>query len=379
MPVVCFLSAVAFFPWFVAPSNTAKLILLSILIPVFVYRSPQLKLTRPMVIGGAFLAWTAATLLWGPLLDGVGRLWWWMLGAGAFVIGAGIRNPDKCLIGFALGVAVNALVAVAQALGWDVLAMGYFGWEPLFVTAPRAGLMVNGNYLAEAGLMAFAAMVAMRKWWLAALCLVATVLPVSRGAFVALGIIAVVFAYRRWGSSLRLTLAVLIVFIGGFDAYLIIGEPSVHQYMPRITLYANSLAMVTPWGHGAGSYWSTFPLYHDAWVESFKSVYGFGIRPRTAHNDLLTIAVETGLIGLALFAWFLTSCLKGRAGPGLYLVAAFLALGLFNSPMFIPPTSFFMAALALGHLSKDPHNAYLVPVFRDVLRRHGSAWRALFR
>ena len=166
MPVVCFLATVAYFPWFVGPSNSAKFILLCVAIPIFAYRA-RVKITPPMVIGGTFLAWTALTLTWGWSLDGIDRLWWWMLGAGAFVIGAGIRCLDKCLIGFAVGVAVNALISVAQTFGWDALVTGYFGLDQIFVTAPRAGLMVNGNYLAEAGLMAFAAMLAMRKWWLA--------------------------------------------------------------------------------------------------------------------------------------------------------------------------------------------------------------------
>ena len=135
----------------------------------------------------------------------------------------------------------------------------------------------------------------------------------------------------------------------------------------RIAYWVNSVAHLTPWGAGIGSFWAEYPIMNT--VETTIGAYSFDIRPRTAHNDALTVALETGLVGIALLVWFVVDVLfrpvrdNGDRAARL-LVVTFLLLGLGAFPLYLPAAS-TMAALAAGYLCRS----------RGHLRDDGPVWR----
>jgi O-antigen ligase len=54
-------------------------------------------------------------------------------------------------------------------------------------------------------------------------------------------------------------------------------------------------------GVGLGGYWAAIPRYHDASGE---------YTPQQAHNDYLELLASGGLVGTALFSWFVYTLLR---------------------------------------------------------------------
>lgn len=337
MPLVCFLTAVGFFPWATDPATGTKWAILSLTLPVLLLLRPPERRDWPVA---AFLLWCALTGLWAPstALWAVG-LWHLSLLASAYLLAP--RDMEGCLLGFAAGVAVSGLLAVPQSLGWEGIPQA----------AAPAGLFMNKNFLAEAGLMALAGVLAYRwRWWLVPPLLWAAVLPVSRGTFVAAGLTGCVWL---WSRSRKL--AVLVLAIGiGTSAWMLRGQDLIHSSMgSRVSSYLNTAAAIAdqPFGHGLGQFWVVYPSYASAVVPSTEKFFGPSRRPKTAHNDALTITVEIGVIGLAFLASAVVVALWRRPSPATWPLLACLFLGLFNFPAFNPATG-FLAALCLGHLCR---------------------------
>jgi O-antigen ligase len=55
-------------------------------------------------------------------------------------------------------------------------------------------------------------------------------------------------------------------------------------------------------GAGLGGFWAEIPVYHDA----------SGLQtPQQAHNDYLELLASGGLVGLAIFVWFVVLLIRG--------------------------------------------------------------------
>lgn len=339
---VSFLVPLIFWSSFVQPAVLPRWIFLSVALPLILLSIERAPRSKAFWVGGLWLAWAALSLAWATSLpDGLLRLWQFILAGAAFVIGTGLseKQINRCLVAFALGMCINAVIAMGQFIG-----VGDF-W---FHATPIAGLQVNGNYLAEAALMAGVAAFCLRKWWLLPLLLIALFLPQSRGAVAALLMVSVVWLWPRvrWASVGLFTASAVVAV--AYVLSLGVDHPSLAD---RTALFANAFAGITLFGHGIGSFWSTFPLYYDALVATSPHVYGFEVTPRTAHNDLLTVSFETGIIGLGLMIAFLVMMLRKRDDVCWYVVISFLALGAFNFPAYIP-TTVFLAALCAGFLCR---------------------------
>ena len=350
MTILSFLITVLYWPDFVSPANNPKWVLLSAVIPLILLLR-TVKWSRAHKLGMAWLVWAAATVFWATSTpDGFMRLWQFMLAGGIFAIGSTLtpRQLRNCLCAFCLGVALNAIIGILQAVGWFDPLFTVGGRPFPFHATPVAGLQVNGNYMAEMGLVAFVAAFCLKKWWLLPLALVALFLAGSKGAVAAFVMILVVWLWPRvkWLSvglsGAGILAAIIYTVYFGVDHW---------SLAPRIALFANSFVSITFLGYGIGSFWSTYPLFYDAAIVSPEVVYQFTVGPRTAHNDFLTMGVETGIVGLFLLGWFFTEVLKKRDGVAWYVVVSFLALGIFNFPAYIP-TTLFMAALCAGFLCR---------------------------
>lgn len=322
---------VLFWNYLPESSNALKWILLSAALPFFLKGG----WSRGHTIGAAFLVWCCLSLFWAPTHDAIYRLWQFTILALAFYVGTGLERAQfrYCVIAFGAGVVVSVPLMFAQMFGFDWVNQ----------TVPPAGLFMNKNYLAEACLIAAVGLVCLRHWLCAPL-FAGVVLPASTGVFLAC---ATVLA-RRFHRYYK----VLIV------AGLVLGAIAFYRMQDseaaRISLWANSMASVTFQGQGIGSFWVTYPQYHDAVMETDPQIYRPGFRPRTAHNDALTVLAETGVPGLVLVGCFFGFVLTRRRSTyeqqaAHYMVVAFLACGLVAFPLYVPSTA-FIAFLAAGYL-----------------------------
>lgn len=355
MPLVCLLLPVLFWPGFAESSNTPKWIFLSAVLPFFLTGT----WSRGHTIGLAFLGWCYLTLTWAPPYEAGYRLWQFTILGLAFCAGSSLDRKTfrRCILGFGFGVLVSVPLAIAQLYGFD--------WVNQAVKP--AGLFMNKNYLAEAALLAGVGALCLRHWLWAPLG-AGMLVPASAGVLLA---VTLVLAKRFARYYKTVLLVLVIVAVAG---YLRIQGSE----FARVSLWANSLASVTFEGHGIGSYWSVFPKYHDAVMATDEQIYRPGYRPRTAHNDALTVLIETGVPGLLLAVSFFGYTVTRRRSTNEhtsahYIVLAFLAEGLVAFPLYVPSTA-FMAFLAAGFLcgggNRDGNISFRRRgVFRDVPRR----------
>lgn len=234
------------------------------------------------------------------------------------------------------------LVAVILGMG---LFEGGVGIYQFLMGRPRAtGTFFNPNFFAsyEAAVCALAfgllcfgqrgqARLPLAKWEKPVLCVTTAVagfaflLAQSRGALlafvVAVGVVGI-YRFRR----VFLAILLLGILVGSFvpnplqQRVLTIGEQDPYAFT-RLEIWKNSLQRISdhPWGMGLGvyqyaSFQYRFPI-EDAIVRYAK-------RAESAHNEYLQMAVELGLVGLALFlvgigllGWDIRETLSGPLEP----------------------------------------------------------------
>jgi hypothetical protein len=346
---LCFLLPLLIVPAFLNPGVTSRWLALSIGVPLVLlaYRSKDFA---PSLPGIFWLLWASASMLWAVSIpDGAFRLWQFILFAAIFLIGTAMERHvyRQCLYAFALAIGVNLIVAVFQQ--FDILTR-----EDLFyVTFEPAGMFVNANYLAEAAAIALVAMLALAHWTLSLVAIAAIALTLSKGAALSLAVVGLVYVWRRWPTwGAGLFFAGCVLTVAAVDWYGIHHE----TIWPRAALILNSFGSASFAGHGIGSYWSTYPLIHDAVMASPDSIYSFRYKPRTAHNDLATIVAELGVVGgllsilfvwRVLTRWFAPDDREKRAAW--WVLVAFLATGLVGFPLYNPATM-MVGALTCGFL-----------------------------
>ena len=336
-------------------SNAPNWIIASILVPVLLLRC-RIEMKRGHWIVLALLGWTAFSLLWATsVFDGLNQLWKYMVLAGAFALGSCV-DIRPALKWFILGIAVNVSVAVAQEFGlWVSLS-----------AAGNAGLLLQKNYLAESGLLALMAAFVLGSRILAVPSLLAWTLPFSKSALFAGGLVATHWVWKRHrlaGAFLGLLVVVgSVAAVGHF-----VKQSGFWDRSPgaRVAMAANTASAIVgrPLGHGVGSYWSAYPVYHDRIMPTGPGAYRVTVRPRTAHSDILTVGFELGFPGLFLLAW-LGFLMRGHEYSR--IVLAFAALGAFAFPLFVPSTALIVALVA-GRICGDGHT-----VRRIYDRRRGD-------
>jgi len=299
------------------------------------------------------------------------RVWKFALAGMIFAAASTLdaRQYRHCVFAFGIGVAINALVAVGMKSGLvPIVSSAQIGQKfGIFTTTPTtpAAMMVNANYLAAAAVLAIVPLIVCggRIWGrvVAILCFPALVLALSKAAVVGIAGTAVA---AMWRLSRKVAVAILVISVGalcaypftlGVDGYGNSGFMHI-KVKNRIVLAANTASGITVFGHGAGSFWPIYPKYANSVLDASQTEYSFNRRPRTAHNDFLTIAFEGGVVALALWLAFIAIILRRTIETREKLAAwlttvAFLALGLFHFAAFLPH-SLFVAMLHAGYLAQ---------------------------
>lgn len=282
-------------------------------------------------IGLALIAWLTVTLAWSSAAsDGSDEALKLVVAAVAFAWAATLDDIDPLIAGAAVGMAASSLIALAQ----------WFNWQPVPSYGLIGGLFYNGDRLAEAGALVFAAALARRMWWAMPAVLPGMIFAESRVAFLAA---IVALAFWIWTEGQRFERFVLIM----IAAYVMLGAAMLSPFWltggfaERAELYGFTVTHLTWLGHGLGSF-----------VDSGLTL-GSGAsftRPEHPHNEWLWLAYEGGLP--AVGAGLACAVALWRAAGAVPLRVVLVAL-LVQSVFFMPfhdPASVIFAAVVAGHL-----------------------------
>lgn len=333
-----FALAVGYLPDTVDAGRSGRWAVLAVGIPALLHlRASQRQSNAGLALGAIFLGFAGLTLLWTPSLwDGIAALLQLGILAMAFVLGGRLPSLLPVYVGLALGLAVSgALVLIEVAWG------AVYVWQVF----PPAGLMVSKNWLAEAAAMVLVALLAHRRWALAAAILPCLVFTNARGALLGLGVVAVLWLWRRSRWLARETAAVgagllaALALSGILADYRVFSMVSVGE---RAMIWQNTLHGMTWLGRGLGSFYTEYPSH--AWLQDMLLS-----RAWHAHNDFLEWAYELGpgaLLPVALLAW----CLRTPLAPERAVLIVFIVEAAFGFPAHLP-VSGCIAAMAAGHLA----------------------------
>ena len=359
--ILGFLLAVAYDPYIFNAATTPRWALLAAVLPAAcMFRSPS-HCTMLHLIGTLFLAWTITTLAWTPNLpDAFGSLIRLAILAMAFMYGTTIRL-DRLFAGLALGLMISSLIVMSP--------LKEFFPHPL-VSIENEGLFGNRNMLAEAAVLTLIGCIAYRAWiFIPGLAPAILIQPISRGALLG-GLVA--FGSWLWSRSRPACAAYFILLCIGTAAYLEFTPRSMASTEERLQLWQGTIAGLSVFGHGIGSFYTLFPFLTSHWDMTL-------IRPEHAHNDLLEIAFETGLIGAILSALFAITAIGMADTKERAILVAFLTIGLFSFPISIATTG-FIAAIVAGHVAGRGASLRIVSLrlrmaLRPWLRGHHSLER----
>jgi hypothetical protein len=301
------------------------------LLGIALFFAPRVVMTRTHWLGLALLAWLTLSLTWSEgQLDGIDAAFKLCLGAIAFAIGSTMPDLRSLMIGSAIGIAINSGFAIAQAFGWHGIETYDNG---------LAGLFHNRDRLAAA-----AAIVAIwlcsqpgRLWLLLPLVVPAMVLAPSRSAWAAV-FVGVVLIFPQEARAYRLIYPILVLALIGCVAT--IAHGSTIGIDQRITLYRDTIAALTPFGHGLGSFWESFPTHAHYFSLATE-------RPEHPHNEWLWLAYEGGFPALALGGAFAISTWIAAADRAV-LGGLFVLSGV--AMPFHDPATLILGALCAGHL-----------------------------
>lgn len=332
----------------------------------------------------ALTAWAALSALWSSAPEQSLVVALTMAGGGLFLLGldaAIARDPawrERFLALLRLLFAVELVVAVAQILGLSVALFGR-GEEPI-------ALLGNRNYLAHFLVLCLPAMFCpprdetrgrglLRRAFVVVGLFVLAV-TACRGAWVALAVGATVaialhrrVEFRR-RPAMALLLAVVLAALGALALLPFarrFGPAKVASMRSRLLVWrlcAELLRERPALGHGAGRFGDVLARAHGrafAGIEAGRLRAGWrhARNFRQAHCDALQLAVELGLVGLALATAVLLVGVSefdgGRASgkAATVALASVVGGGLFSFPLHLGVTApLALVWLALGRKSE---------------------------
>ena len=314
------------------------LVTIAVMVGVSAIAVEGFRLARPLIPLAAFLgaATLAALVSRAPTVSFFGTdtrrfgVVGWLLLAGAFIIGLAMNaKTDRFLLLRAVPLVSvpMALYAIAERAGFDPFDTGSPAFRPESTVGNAAFL---GAYLAVALVLAAGAAVYDRhRWWwigIALLDAVALALTGSRGAWVgaAVGLLCIgVTSVQRLGRRATVAMTVgatasvtaLVVFLPGVadraSSVVRVGEGTAgaRLVLAKVGLRAVADRPLFGWGPDISR-----PALHQFIPRSFETLYRDERIEDRAHNALIDITVWTGIIGAALFIWFVVSVVRAVRG-----------------------------------------------------------------
>ena len=177
-------------------------------------------------------------------------------------------------------------------------------------------------------------------WAGAFVCAPPLLLSGARSAWLAVIVAGVAFVWSRWPKVGR----VLVIVGAAIGVSTLVAGYSGPSFQHRLNIWADTAPNVTLAGRGLGSYWLTFPTIAQKTDVSRE-------RPDRAHNEMLDIAYETGIVGAALFLVFCLA-LIGPLTTERFVLVALAVEAMFGFPLRAPATA-FVGMLVAGHAARD--------------------------
>jgi hypothetical protein len=302
-----FLLTVAFVPGHVGAALPTGWVVLSLCLPFFLLG--KVPLIPPMWWGLAFLCYAFAFAPWTS--DSIYGLWQLAILAAAFALGLRLETLRHVFIGLSAGVAVSAVVAGAQWLGYSPVGG---------VEGHVSGLFFNKNILAETALVVLVGALCFKLYYLAVGPATALILSYNRAALAAAGV--VLLAYILPGRPVIYAAALLI----GATVLAFFGVSSSLQ---RLELWSDAIQHTTLLGLGPNSFYPS--------------------RASHVHNDYLELIYEYGIGSVFLATCLYLSVESSHAARPVLLVVGTIAL--FSFPLHYPVTA-FVATVVAGHLAR---------------------------
>lgn len=307
---------------------------------------------RIAILGVSGVGWAAITLRWAPsVLTGVGDFIWLVALMGTMFVSANLRmkQVEHILVGFAYGIVLSALFAVAQLAGWEGLPQ----------IGNPSGLFFNVDIYAETAAPILVWLVATGRLELALFALLPLIACQSR-----VSILATILGLGWWwwnGKHWRMgvVLGVLVLVAG---VMIILGAPDkLASAGSRYNGWHNGAILWNPWGFGIGFFHSIVPF------------------AQLIHSDLIQMADE---LGAGIFLFVLIPLVMGWNAwnngtlwsPAWAAFACLLLESVISFPFHLPATGFLGAVLA-GHLACRRgvvHRLYDYGGIRDERLRHAG-------
>lgn len=273
----------------------------------------------------AWLLWAALTLLWSPApLSGLD--WLWKLGVVMMAVAAGRAavTLTPLFAGFALAMAVNGALALAQLTGFPLIEQA---------VAP-AGLFGNKNYLGEAAAAALWA----SPLWAVPGALLALIASGSKGAVLA-ALLPLLTFLPRWRKPALLAVPALgLLALPAFADHVSVAV--------RLEQWSLALENLSPFGHGLGSFWALFP----SWGAANPHAFSWNGLPHHPHNELVSWLSDLGLGAVFPLALVFLAVKDARHDdPAFRALLAILGAACFAFPLWNPATA-VLFGLLVGHL-----------------------------
>ena len=322
-------------------------IVLSLTLPWFFLR--PLRLGVAHYLGLAFLGYATLSLLWAPVWQqGIWDLWQLAILAACFCLGSSRDNQRPLYLGLALGLSVNTALAVGQQ----------FGWQPVHHNSSDipAGFFFNNDMLGESAALVSIALYSIRLYWPIILTLPSVFLSGGRAAILS---IVVVILHRRLDAIPNRTKCPPCH--RDLNHCLWHYNHNTNAFHERIALWEDTASGLTPFGHGAGSFFMLYPKYA-------LRTDTMSTRPEDPHNDYLGLAFQYGLGATLVFAILGISLVS--SGPSRLVLLAFGLIAFVSFPIRIPIEG-LVGMVALGWLCRhSPVDGWV----RAYWRQARDAW-----
>ncbi len=311
--------SLCYIPGVTGAALSTQYAVLSMTLPFMLWR--QGPVTAFHWLGLALIAFATTSLLWNAdPLGGVHGLWMLCIAGLTFWLGSTLTTLRLIYAGLAVGGVVSSAVAVVQALGYSLLP-----------TAPGhpAGIYFSAITQGEILALLVVALLTERMFYWVLPLLPGIALTQSRGAWLTLGFgILGLYVRRTWLLPVAVAMVGISMWIGGAtDA-------------ERWRMWLAAWGDLSWLGNGVGSFASQ--MYWDQ---------GKVLYPEFVHNDALQLVYEYGIAAIIPAVIFTFVLLRTQA-RGWPVILAFVVMGLFSFPLYMPVTA-FIGLLAAGRIVRD--------------------------
>ena len=299
----------------------------------------------PLWVLGVVLGWATLSLTWTTVFDdGILELSKLAVIAGCFALGSACGDLRSFYTGSAYGLAISSGIAILQYLGYDVVQTTQIVADTGPHRLPPSGLFINPDFLGEICIVVLIGLVAYRLYWTTMLVLPGLILSQSRTAMVAAAIcvLAYVVPRAKWKSFLAIPLLIAIVYaISPYKWHVLTTGGG------RLDLWIDTVQGLSFWGHGVGSFYTTFIKYAT-------HVDTFHYQPDTAHNDYLQFIFEFGFPAALVMAATLSVVWWQAFEPERLVLLAFAVIAMFAFPLHNPATAAVFGIVA-GYAARNWH------------------------